>query len=148
MPRRRRADHRDEFPARRLRHLQGMRRPSLQPRDARSQVQGQVHRRRAQHDGQHGRRVLREHPGHPPEAPRHPGGGPRLPHPRTALHDPFGRRKPAHQAGFGALQARHRAYALHPRRAHHGAPFRGHPAASGGVEQACRPRQYGHRHRT
>ena len=143
-----RADHRDELPARRLRALQGVRRPPLQPRDARSEVQGQKYRRRAEHDGQHGRGVFREHPQYLPETPGHSGGGPRLPDARAALHDAVGRRESAHQALVRAFEARHGPHALYPGRAYDGASFRGHPSAAGGTEQARRPRQYGHRHRT
>ena len=41
--------------------LQGVRRTPLQPRDARSQIQGQEYRRRAEYDGQYGRGVFRKH---------------------------------------------------------------------------------------
>ena len=148
VPRGGRADHRDELPARRLRALQGVRRPPLQPRDARSEVQGQKYLRRAEHDGQHGRGGFREHPQYLPETPGHSGGGPRLPDARAALHDAVGRREPAHQALVRAFEARHGPHALYPGRAYDGASFRGHPSAAGGAEQARRPRQYGHRHRT
>ena len=148
VPRRGRPDHRDEFPARRLRALQGVRGTPLQPRDARSEIQRQEYRRRAEHDGQHGRGVLREYPCHPPETPCHPGGRPRLPHARTALHHALGRREPAYQALLRAVQARYGAYALHPRRTYDGASFRGHPPAARCAQQTRRPRQYGDRHRT
>ena len=68
VPGRRRHQDRDAFPARRLcpvRRLQGQ---ALQPRDARSRVQGQEHRRRARHDGRGRRRVLPRRAGDPREA--------------------------------------------------------------------------------
>ena len=55
LPGRRRHQDRDALPARRLRHLRCLQGQALQPRDARGHVQGQVHRRRARHDGR-GRR--------------------------------------------------------------------------------------------
>ena len=58
LPGRRRHQDRDALPARRLRHLRRLQGQALQPRDARSAVQGQVDRRRARHDGRGGARVL------------------------------------------------------------------------------------------
>ncbi len=46
------------FPARHLRHLRRVQGQALRPRDAGDQVQGQVDRRRARHDGRGGRRVV------------------------------------------------------------------------------------------
>ena len=46
--------HRDALPARRVRHLRGLQRQALQPRDAGGAVQGQEHRRRAGHDRRRG----------------------------------------------------------------------------------------------
>ena len=133
VPRCGRADDRDEFPAGRLCTLQGVRRPPLQPRDARGEVQGKEYRRRAEHDGQYGRGILRKHSRHPPEVARDSGGGVGLSDARAALYDPFGRRKPAHQARLGAFEARHGPHALHSGRADHGTAFRGHPPAAGGA---------------
>ena len=52
----------DGFSRRRLGHLPGLRGPSLQPRDAAGDVQGQEHRRRAGDGRAAGARALREHP--------------------------------------------------------------------------------------
>ena len=68
LPGRRRHQDRDALPARRLcamRRLQGQ---ALQPRNARSHVQGQEHRRRARHDGRGRRRVLPRRAGDPRQA--------------------------------------------------------------------------------
>ena len=46
------------FSARHLRHLRRVQGQALRPRDARDQVQGQVDRRRARHDGRGGRRSV------------------------------------------------------------------------------------------
>jgi excinuclease ABC subunit A len=62
VPGRRRHQDRDALPARRLRHLRRLPRQALQPRDAGGEVQGQVDRRRARHDGRGGRRVLQGRP--------------------------------------------------------------------------------------
>ena len=54
--RRRRHRDRDALPARRVRDLRGVRRPSLRSRDARGEVQGPQHRRRARPDRRGGAR--------------------------------------------------------------------------------------------
>ncbi len=51
LPGRRRHQDRDALSARRLRHLRPVQGQALQPRDAGGDVQGQVDRRRARHDG-------------------------------------------------------------------------------------------------
>ena len=58
LPGRRPHQDRNALPPRRLRHLRGMPRQTLQPRNARSEVQGQVHRRRARHDHRGRRGIL------------------------------------------------------------------------------------------
>ena len=55
---------RDALPPRRLRHLRRLPRPALQSRDARGEVQGPQHRRRARHDGRGRRRAVQ---GRPPD---------------------------------------------------------------------------------
>ena len=52
--------HRDALPARRLRHLRGLRRPALRPRDARGPLQGPQHRRRPRPDRRGGARRPRQ----------------------------------------------------------------------------------------
>ena len=59
---RRHHPHRDALPARRLRHLRSLRRQALQSRHAGDSVQGQEHRRGAQHDGARRGRVPRPVP--------------------------------------------------------------------------------------
>ncbi len=68
--------------------------------------------------------------------------GPVLHHPRPERHHAVRRRGAAHQAGARAVQARHRAHAVHPGRADHGAAFPRHPAAADGAEPPARPRQH------
>ena len=58
LPGRRRHQDRDALPARHLRHLRRVQGQALRPRDAGDQVQGQVDRRRARHDGRGGRRSV------------------------------------------------------------------------------------------
>jgi excinuclease ABC subunit A len=65
VPGRRPDQDRDALPARRLRHLRGMRRQALQPRNAGGEVQGSLHRRRARHDGGGCGNLLRKRPPHP-----------------------------------------------------------------------------------
>ncbi len=68
LPGRRRDQDRDALPARRLRHLRRLQGQALQPRDAGGDVQGQVDRRRARHDGGGRHRVLPRGAGDPREA--------------------------------------------------------------------------------
>ena len=58
LPGRRRHQDRDALSARRLRHLRCLQGQALQPRNAGSAVQGQIHRRRARHDGRGGAGLL------------------------------------------------------------------------------------------
>ena len=58
LPGRRRDQDRDALSARRLCHLRRLQGQALQPRDAGGPVQGQVHRRRARHDGRGGAGIL------------------------------------------------------------------------------------------
>ena len=64
----------------------------------------------------------------------------RLHAPRPARDDAVGRRGPAGQARGRAVQGGHRADALHPRRAHHRAALRRHPAAARGAAAPGRRR--------
>ena len=65
VPGRRRAARRDALPARRLRHLRHVRRPALQPRDARGEVPRPLDRRRARRRPSSRRSELFErHPAH------------------------------------------------------------------------------------
>ena len=85
LPGRRRHQDRDALSARRLRHLRCLQGQALQPRNARSAVQGQIHRRRARHDGRGGagflqsraagaRRAHAAAPGRPRLHPCRPAG--------------------------------------------------------------------------
>ncbi len=65
MPGRRRAEDRDAFPARRVRHLRHLQGPPLQPRDAGGEVPRQVDRRGAGDDGGRGGAVFLRRLAHP-----------------------------------------------------------------------------------
>ena len=113
LPGRRRHQDRDALSARRLRHLRCLQGQALQPRNARSAVQGQIHRRRARHDGRGGAGLLQ---GRAAGARRAHAAAPRRPrlHPRRpAGDDAVRRRGAARQTGQRAVQARHRPHALH-----------------------------------
>ena len=91
---------RDALPARRLRPLRGVRRPALQPRDARGPLPGQVDRRRARHDRRRGAAASSSTSRRSPTScGRSQRRRPRLPHARPAGHDALRRRGAAHQAG-------------------------------------------------
>ncbi len=147
MHRRRPPEDRDALPARRLRHLRRLPRRALQPRDSGGEVQGQVDRRRARHDGRGRGRVLQGRPRNPRQDAHASGGRPRLHQGRAAGDDPVGRRGAAREAVEGAVAAGDRQDALHPRRAHHRPPFRGRAQASGGAPPPGRDRQHRRRDR-
>ena len=85
LQRRRDRQGRDVLPPRRLRPVRGLQGRALQPRDARGQDPRQVDRRRAQHDGRRGPRLLREHPDGRAQAAVDEGRRPRLRAHRPAL---------------------------------------------------------------
>ena len=136
LPGRWRHQDRDALSARRLRHLRRLQGQALQPRDAGGAVQGQVDRRRARHDGRGSRRILQGGAARARDLQDAAPGRPGL-HPcRPAGDDAVRRRSPARQAGQGIVEACHRAYALHPRRAHHRAAFPRRQEAPGSAARA------------
>ena len=113
LPGRRRHQDRDALSAGRLRHLRRLQGQALQPRNAGSAVQGQIHRRRARHDGRGGAGILQ---GGAAGARRAHAAAPRRPrlHPcRPAGDHALRRRSAARQTRQGIIQARHRPHALH-----------------------------------
>ena len=78
---------------------------------------GQVDRRRARPHGRPGAAAARELPADRQQAADAPGRRPRLHQARPVGDDAERRRGAARQAGEGAVEARHRPHALHPRRA-------------------------------
>ena len=113
LPGRRRHQDRDALFARRLRHLRCLQGQALQPRNARSAVQGQIHRRRARHDGRGGAGFLQSRAAGARRAhalaPRRPRLHPR----RPAGDDAIRRRGATRQAGERAEQACDGPHALH-----------------------------------
>ena len=112
LPGRRPDQDRDALPARHLRHLRGLRRPALRPRDPGGALQGAQHRRDPRPLGGAGARGV---PAHPADRahPLHPRRGrPRLHPPRPAGHHPLRRRGAAGQARPRAVQAFHRPHPL------------------------------------
>ncbi len=85
------------------------------------------------------------------EGPRHAADAarrrPRLHQARPAVADAVRRRGPAHQAGPRAVPARHRADAVHPRRADHRPALRRHPEAAASAARLRRGGQHRRRHR-
>ena len=70
-----------------------------------------------------------------------------LHHARPVGDHAVGRRSAAREARARAVEARHRAHALHPRRADDGPAFPRHRDAADRAAPAARPRQYGRRDR-
>ena len=99
VPGRRRPARRDALPARRLRHLRHVRRPALQPRDARGEVPRPLDRRRAR---RHRRAGARSSSSAIPRIARPargaPQGRPRVRHARPAGDDALRRRGAAREA--------------------------------------------------
>ncbi|CAG9257467.1 hypothetical protein BDI4_560046 [Burkholderia diffusa] len=147
MPGRRRAEGRDALPAGRLRPVRRVPRQALQPRNARSAVQGQEHQRSARHDGRARVRILQRGAGHRPQAEDAARRRPRLHPPRPVGHDAVGRRGAAREAVAGAVEARHGPHAVHPRRADHRPALPRHRAAARSDPPAARPGQHGRDHR-
>ena len=115
---------RDALPARRLRTVRGLRRCTLQPRDAPGHLPRQDRLRHPRHDRRGGTALLREHPQDQAQAPDALRRGARL-HPHgTAGDDAVRRRGAARQARQRAPEAVHGAHALHPRRADDRPPLR------------------------
>ena len=86
--RRRRTDrHRDALPPRRLRDVRRLRRPPVQPRDARGALQGAERGRGARPDGRAGGRGLRERADDPQRSRDARGGRARLHQARPAGDD-------------------------------------------------------------
>ena len=108
-------------------------RTALQPRDARGAVQGEVDRGRARDVRRGGARVLLEDPEDPPAAADAARRRARLHPARPARDDPLGRRGAAGEARVRAVEGRHRADALHPRRADDRPPLRRHREAARGA---------------
>jgi ABC-type multidrug transport system ATPase subunit len=143
VPGRRRHQDRDALPARCLRHLRDLQGQALQPRDAGGAVQGQVHRRRARHDGRGRAGLLQGGALDPREDGRADARGPRLHQGGPAGDDALGRRGAAREAVEGAGETLHRPHALHPRRTHHGPAFRGRAQAPRSAARAGGPGQHG-----
>ena len=119
VPGRRHHPDRDALPARRLRDLRSLRRQALQPRHAGDPVQGQEHRRSAQHDRARRGRLHGIGAADSPEA-RNPARRRAGLHPSRPVGDhALGRRSAAHQARQGTRAPRHRPHAIYSRRADH-----------------------------
>ncbi len=99
LPGRRTAAHRDEFPARRVRHLRHLPRTPLQPRNPAGEVQGLFDRRPAGSDGGGGSTGDGEPAADPAEAANAGRCGAGLHPPGAVVDDAVGRRGAAHQAG-------------------------------------------------
>ena len=145
---RRAGEDRDALPPRRVRPLRPLPGEALQPRDARGPLQGTVDRRRARDDRRGGAGVLRRRPARPLAGCRRS---------RTWGSATSGSVSPPTTLSGGEAQRvklatelskRHTGqHALHPRRAHHRAPLRGHPDPARRPPPAGRARQHGDRHR-
>ena len=147
LPGRRPAPHRNEFPARRVRHLRSLPRPPLQRRNTCRAIQrtldfrpaGHADRRRAENSG--------KYPANPREARNAGRRRPRLHPARPILHHAFRRRSPAHQTRQRAFPPPDRPHPLHPGRAHHRPALRRRKKTPRRPEPPRRPRQHrpGHR---
>ena len=105
LPGRRRDQDRDALSARRLRHLRRVQGQALRPRDAGDQVQGQVDRRRARHDGRGGRRSVQGGAVDPRQARDAEARRPRLYPCRPAGDDAVRRRGAAGEAVEASCRA-------------------------------------------
>ena len=133
----------DGLPGRRLGHLPRVRRPSLQPRDAASQVQGQVDRRGAGDGRPAGAGPVREHSPSPRQTADAARRGAGLHEARPAVADAFRRRSPADQAGPRTGQEEHGPDAVPAGRADDRPALRRHQAAAQSAARLRRRRQHG-----
>ncbi len=106
---------RDALPARRVRALRRVPRQALQPRDAGHPVQGPQHPRRAGDDRRGRAEAVRAGAGHRAETRDAGRRRPELRQARPERDHPVRRRSAAREAVQGAVAARHRAHAVHPR---------------------------------
>ena len=104
---------------------------------------GQDHQRRAGHDRRGGASPSSPHvPMIAPQAADAARRGPVLHPPRPERHHAVRRRSAARQAGQGAVEARHRQHAVHPRRAHHRPALPRHRTAARRAAAAARSGQH------
>ncbi len=106
------------------------------------QLPRQVDRRRPRSDRRPGAAAARELSADRQQAADTAGGRPRLHRARPVGDDAERRRGAAGEAVEGAVAARNRADALHPRRADHRTALRGHAQAARRAQQARRPGQH------
>jgi excinuclease ABC subunit A len=145
--RRRHDQDRDEFPARRVCRLRGVRGSALQPRHPYGALQGQEHRRSSRHAHQRGRRLLRTDLGDPPVPEDAGRGGARLRSPGPERNHALRRRGPAGEARHRTAAPLERAQCLRARRADDRAALRGRAQTPACAEQPRRQGQHGHRDR-
>ena len=107
------------FPGGRVRALRCLPGQALQPRDAGNPLQGQEHPGGARHDGRGRAAVLRRGADGGAEAADAARRGAVVRAARPERDHAVGRRGAARQARQGAVEARHRAHAVHSRRADH-----------------------------
>ncbi len=130
------------LPRRRSGRLPGVRRPSLQPRDAAGPLQGEVDRRSPRNGHSRGPATLRERHADRAEAANAARRGVGLHEARTAVADPFRRRGAAGEARPRTGEKKLRPRPLSPRRADHRLALRRHRAAARGVAQFRRGGQH------
>ena len=137
---RRRRPGRDALLERRVRDVRGVRRKALRRRDARREVPGQEHRRRARDGHRRMPRAFRRASGNREDAPHAVGGRARLREARPAGADVVRRRSAAHQAFARALARANGPNALRLRRADDGPSLRRRtPPARGAQPARSRP---------
>ena len=105
LPGRRPAPHRNEFPARRVRHLRSLPRPPLQRRNAGCAIQGPLDFRSAGHADRRRAENSGKYSANPREARNAGGRRPRLHPAGPVLHHAFRRRGAAHQARAANFRA-------------------------------------------
>src|SRR3546814_253028 len=114
----------------------------LQPRNAGNPLQGPQHPRRAGDDGRGRAEAVRTRAVDRAQARNPARRGPELHQARPAGDHAVRRRGAAGETVEGAFPPRHRAHAVHPRRAHHRPALPRHRAPARGAAQAARRRQH------
>ncbi len=121
---------RNELLARCAGAVRSLPRQTLQPRNARGAIQGQIHCRCARHDHQSSSRILRKYADIRLQTESFARCRAGLHQTWAIEHHAVGRRKSAHKTSCRTIETRHRAHALSARRTNHRTAFRGHSRAA------------------
>ena len=146
--RRRHHQNRNALSARYFRAVRSLRRQAIQPRNARSEIQGQVDCRRPRYDDRRSLRVFQTRSVRLQQNQNARRSGLGLHEARSVRHNAFGRRSAARKARHRTFKAFHGQNGVYSGRAYHGVTFLRCGQAFKNPAPAPQFRQHRHRHRT